>query len=45
MVRQTPMSCLDNFAVRGTLLLHSFGGWEAATAVSRVTHYDSGMGR
>jgi hypothetical protein len=38
MVRQTPMSCLDSLAVQGTLLLHSFGGWAAATArFSRVT--------
>jgi hypothetical protein len=28
---QTPMSCLDNLADRGTLLLHSFG-WAAAIA-------------
>ncbi len=37
MVRQTPMSCLDNLAVRGTLLLYSFGRvGGGGRAVSRV---------
>jgi hypothetical protein len=48
MVRQTPTSCLDNLAVRRTLLLYSFGrvGGGGDRAVRwPLLHYDSSIGR